>query len=486
MKKSSASAGMLPLYKLWHFFISVKLTVVILLCLAATSIIGTLIPQNERPAFYFHRYGETLFNIFSALDFFDMYHSWWFQFLLLLLFINITACSVNRLSASWKIIFNTPLTVNPSAFKKYKNPVEFTDNRPVEALSHRYRSVIARRFGKYAFEKSDDGFYIFAEKHRWTRLGVYIVHTGVTLLLIGGIIGSMFGFEGFATIPEGETIDHVQLKNGSGVLPLGFEIRCDDFRVSFYDSGAPKEYLSKLTVLENGTPLFSRDVIVNRPLRFKGINIFQSSYGKMPPQTFPVPDIESRELILNIKNRATGMGYSKKISVGDTMDLPEGRGTFTIREYLPRAEFRGQNIHEALVCVMTGSDGTTREILLPLRFPNFDKMRAGHFYFSLENIDELLLPENIEPRYYTGLQITRDPGVFVVYSGFVLILVGCFVSFFMFHRQIAIHVCASGKKSRVMLAGKSNKNRLQMDRYMEKLSKALSANPASQKKNNHC
>ena len=42
-----------PFNKIWDFFTSVRLTIVILLTLAATSIIGTLIPQNQEPAAYF-------------------------------------------------------------------------------------------------------------------------------------------------------------------------------------------------------------------------------------------------------------------------------------------------------------------------------------------------------------------------------------------------------------------------------------------------
>ena len=46
-----------PFNKIWDFFTSVRLTIVILLTLAATSIIGTLIPQNQEPAAYFNAFG---------------------------------------------------------------------------------------------------------------------------------------------------------------------------------------------------------------------------------------------------------------------------------------------------------------------------------------------------------------------------------------------------------------------------------------------
>ena len=72
-----------PFSKIWNFFTSVKLTIVLLLSLAVTSIIGTLIPQNEDPQAYFEAFGGVLYQLFNLLDLFDMYHSWWFQLLII-------------------------------------------------------------------------------------------------------------------------------------------------------------------------------------------------------------------------------------------------------------------------------------------------------------------------------------------------------------------------------------------------------------------
>ncbi len=90
MKKDAPSSDYFT--RLWKFFTSVRLTVVLLLSLAFTSIVGTVIPQNESPSAYFQEYGAFFYNLFDILDIFDMYHSWWFQLLLLLLNINLIVC----------------------------------------------------------------------------------------------------------------------------------------------------------------------------------------------------------------------------------------------------------------------------------------------------------------------------------------------------------------------------------------------------------
>ncbi len=259
-----------------------KLTVILLLSLAVTSIVGTIIPQNENPAAYFRAYGEFVYKLFDLLGIFDMYHSWWFQFLLLLLTINIVLCSIDRLSVTWKIVFTKNPKFNLSRFRKLSYKEVFDNKQKPKELVKVYESFISKHFGYTRAEETDKGLCVFAEKWRWTRFGVYTVHLSVVLLLIGGLIGSLFGFEGFVNIPEGEKINNIRIRNTGQIRSLGFDILCDDFDISFYDNGAPKEYRSSLTIIEQGKPVYKKDIIVNDPLRYKGVNIFQSSYGKMP------------------------------------------------------------------------------------------------------------------------------------------------------------------------------------------------------------
>ena len=54
----------------------------------------------------------------------------------------------------------------------------------------------------------------------------------------------------------------------------------------------------------------------------------------------------------------------------------------------------------------------------------------------------------IVPRFYTGLQVNRDPGVWVVYSGFILMIIGCYITFFMSHQQICVELVRSREKNR--------------------------------------
>lgn len=447
--------------RLWMTFASVKLTIALLLTLAATSIVGTLIPQNEDPVAYVQAFGEFLYRVFALIGLFDMYHSWWFRTLILLLVANIVVCSIDRLQAAWKIIFVRNPPLNVARYRQLKNRTEYNHDGDAEKLRALYQPIMARRFRYHRTVETDEGFAIYGESGRWTRLGVYAVHLSVVVLLIGGLIGSIFGFDGFVNIPEGETVQSIQLRNSGQKLQLEFAIRCDDFNVEFYDSGAPKEFRSSLTIFKQGKAVFQKDIIVNDPLRYAGISFFQSSYGNLTPN----------EIILNFTSQATGMIYSKRAKIDEAVVIPEDLGTFVLKRYTAQADFKGRNIGEAFIGILTGPDGSAVEVTLPLKFPSFDKMRRG---------DTFIAVADFVPRYFTGLQVSKDPGVWLVYGGFVLMIIGIYITFFMSHQQICVEVVSRGNESRIMVAGTSNKNKLGMQKKVARLAERLAGLTAAE------
>ena len=303
MKRNQQSDSLAD--SLWEFFASVRLTVAVLLLLPATSVIGTLIPQNADPASYMRAFGDFTYRLLKVFDLFDMYYSWWFQALIAVLALNITVCTIKRWPAIWKTVSSRQ--INKSGLSSKKPLKEFSDVRSPENLESLYLNYAKRKFRNYKIESENSGFRLFAEKGRWTRLGVPAVHLSIVVILAGALIGSFFGFDGFVNIPEGESSDSIRLRNSSDTLALGFEVRCDDFDVSFYDSGSPKEFRSSLVVLENGREVAKKDIIVNDPMRYKGINFFQSSYGPMPPKDFQV----------TFSSANSDEEFQRKVSIGN-------------------------------------------------------------------------------------------------------------------------------------------------------------------------
>ena len=443
---------------LWKFFASVRLTVILLLSLAVTSIFGTLIPQNENPQAYIQAYGEQVYRLLAVLDIFDLYHAWWYQLLMILLTANIVVCSLDRFPKAWKLVRRPVGRINEDRFHRKDASQVIEVSADASQLRQRSEALL-QKIGAVTIEARPVGVVLFAEKWRWTRLGVYAVHLSVVLLLLGGIIGSLFGFEGFVNIPEGESRSTIRLRSdASQTIELDFAIRCDDFDVSFYDTGQPKEFRSDLTLLEDDRPIYQKRIVVNDPLRYKGINIFQSSYGQLPGDA-PVLGFTSKE---------TGMTYRETVRVGQTVPLPEGQGAFRLIGFEAEGVFRGHPVGPAFSGEITAADGSVLSVLLPVRFPSFDRMRQGALTVSIINQGE---------RYYTGLQVTRDPGVWVVYAGFVMMILGCVVTFFMSHQQICIAITDTGNGSEVMVGGIANKNPFSIYRIVEGIVQQLKDTP---------
>jgi len=109
--------GFLPI--LHDLFRSLKLTIFLFILIAIISIIGTLIMQNATRSEYIQRYGISLYEVLNFFNLFDMYHSWWFSAILLLLVINLITCSMNRLPGVWSQISRTPTGLEDSMLKPF-------------------------------------------------------------------------------------------------------------------------------------------------------------------------------------------------------------------------------------------------------------------------------------------------------------------------------------------------------------------------------
>lgn len=331
---------------------------------------------------------------------------------------------------------------------------EFKDARDPDKLKSVYERYISKRYYRYRSESNANGFLIVAEKGRWTRLGVTAVHLSILILLVGALLGSLFGFDGYVNIAEGESADRIQLRNSNMSMPLGFELVCEDFEVSFYNSGTPKEYKSRLHIVEDGKTVTSKDIIVNDPLRYNGINFFQSSYGNIPP----------RELTLNFTHRETGEMTRRKISVGRRVEIPGSDLRIYLREIANNYQIQNVDAGPTVLGVVDRPGEKPTELVLPIRFPSFDKTRNGEYTIAVGSYDQL---------YYTGLQVTYDPGILLVYAGFILLILGCYVSFFMTHDKVFMEVAQNTHGCIVRVYGTSSRISVGFENRMQKFSADL-------------
>lgn len=303
------------------FFCSLKLTMFTLITLAAISIVGTVVPQGTPPPEYLHSINPYKLKLYQHLGFFDMYHSWWFILLLSLLSINLIACSVKRLPGIWKTITQPTVLLDDNLEKTLLNLTRTVQQGDAAYLKGKVAAFLKTEFAAPVITEADGVFHLFAQKASWSRLAVYGVHLSVLVIFIGAIIGSLFGYKGFVNIPEGQSVDKV-MSRAEKEIALGFAVYCEKFSVDYYPNGAPKEFKSILTVLENGRPVagFNRvPVIVNDPLTYKGITFYQSSYGRLGEHEFVISEPDGS----NARPLRISSGGSTRLPDGSSISLQE-------------------------------------------------------------------------------------------------------------------------------------------------------------------
>lgn len=443
-----------PFSGLLNAFSSVRLAVVLLLMLAGTSILGTFIPQNKGTAEYVQAFGEGLTRLFLILDLTNMYTAWWFVLLMVLLTINVACCTVTRGRRTLTTAFGKAKRFN--GFSSLPVMEKTTLAQSPKDVEVAVRGEVSRRFSDVEELSTDKGLTIQGVKGRWTRIGADVVHVGILVLMAGALMGSIFGFDGFMTIPEEETENVLTLRGTNERLELPFEIRCNTFSLSHYDSGAVKEYRSSLTIIENGEEVLTRDIIVNDPLTYRGITFYQASYGSLGAKDFSFSFTEN----------ATGKSVTKEMELGETASFGDGR-SFTFKRFEGDYRFKGQSVGEAVIGTLTAPGTPPKEVVLLTRFTKFDKMRKGQWLLSVAGHGHA---------YYTGLQATKDPGVPLVYLGFVLVIAGCVIAFFIGPKKLRITIAHDEKGSSVTISGASPKSPWWIRNQSEDIVKKLEEN----------
>ena len=241
-------------------------------------------------------------------------------------------------------------------------------------------------------------------------------------------------------IPEMLSTKKVFAYQGAGSLELGFEVRCNSFSIEFYDNGMPKEYRSSLTVLENGQEILTKDIEVNNPLTYKGITFYQSSYQGY------------QDFLLNITEMNTGDSRQFTVPFQKQMTWEEKGLEFGIIN----AEAVGQRVVRSKIWFKSKDHPATVEWLNDNETTTFT---GGTNEYSV----------SAKQMYATGLQVAKDPGIWVVYIGCGIMLLGLYMAFFMSHQRIWLYKINDSSLPQLWLAGSANKNKMAFAIALSKL-----------------
>lgn len=439
---------------LWEFFCSLKLTMFLLIALAVLSIIGTVIPQGTIPPEYLASITQTKLQLYKSLGFFNMYNSWWFLLLLYMLTINLIACSVKRLPHIWKFITHPALTLGSTLEQSLTKKTTVATTENAAQLKDKLSAFLAQEFARPVATEADGAWHLFAQKTPWCRLSVYVVHLSVVVIFIGSIIGSVFGYKGYVNILEGQTMTKIMGRTEKEI-DLGFGLRLEQFSRTDYPNGAPKEFKSIITVMENGKPVpdyTNVRVVVNEPLTYKGITFYQSSYGNAGKYYFTISDSEGK----NPVSLALDTNTSATLPDGSTMHVLEA--TDDVSRFVPGLTGGAVQIE------VHSPRGGSEKIVIYANHPDLNIKNAKE-----RNASVIFQYKGAEKRLYTGLQVAKDPGVWVVWLGCTLMVLGIYGAFLMSHKRIWIRI----QNGSVTMGGNASKNQAAFDHQFEELAGKL-------------
>jgi len=440
----------------WSFFSSVRLTIALLIIIALAAIVGTVIPQQDTAKDAFQNLPPALAGFLKILQLYDLYHSTWFILLMGLLTVNLVVCSMNRLPSSLRLYRRKPDPARPSLYEELSPDRVLVAEGGTEGETEKMEHVLGKSFGTAERKKTEQAVYLWAQRGAWSYFGVYVIHTGVLVIILGAVIGSILGFDGNVNIPEGGSADRIELRGGKGLMDLGFSVMCDQFSVEFYDSGMPKLYKSDLSFLRDGQILARGSLMVNHPLEFDGISFYQSSYGAVPG-----------EAVLKITNK--GEKLVRRARQGERFLIDGGKAQVEIL----RIEGNLMRMGPAVKVGITAGDKAIsfwvfkfidaieeQNPMISRQVPQFNPGLYKPYLFALEEI---------ETSYYTGLKVARDPGVPIVGAGAFLLVAGFLLTFFSSHQQVFVRVDRRHGKTRVCIAGRCNRDPVKLDREIDKL-----------------
>nr|AOM64588.1 c-type cytochrome biogenensis protein [Riquetophycus sp.] len=409
-------------------------SITMLLIIAVSSILGTLIEQDKSLDYYKLNYPMQnnhfiLINwqIIKYLGLDHVYINWWFLSLLSLFFCTLISCTFSRQLPSLRNARNWK-------FAPYRQMNQYHQTLSLSSI-YRLPSMIheLNRRNYYVFNK---GSYIYGYKGLIGRIAPIWVHISIIMTLIGSLMGLFSGFMSQQMIAEGE-IFHVQNIIKSGLIssvPNNIIGKINNFNIDYNTDKSINQFYSSITLLSNNKKYLNHKIIsVNSPLRFSGLTFYQT-------------DWKISALRIEIDHQYNVQNLLKETKIGNTKiwiyQLPI-------------------NSKKDIYIVVTG----LKDIILL-----FDEIGQQIYSvkinekFQINNLNIVI--KEIMPQ--TGIQIKSDPGIIYVYMGFFILIISIILSY-LSYSQIWIY----NKQQKLYIRGMTNRGKLTFEEEFIDIQKSL-------------
>lgn len=420
-----------------RLFTSVDFAVVQIIVLSLLAVVGMTVKQLPGFAFrsagdyaaamadlhrrYDGAFGKGIVDALERLQLFHVFSSTWFTVGLIVLVISIIVCTLDRTPRLWRQSKEIRV-VQPDAFYDPELPdraaLTGLDAGDVRAALRRQRFAVREA-------EVEDVRYVYGDRHRWTKLATLLSHMGLILFLVAAVVTWQLGDEQGLVVAEGDTLTVQPIGTPDLLLVKNYQFEAP----GFLESGQATDFTTDVGVFQNGVEIARKTIRVNDPLAAAGYTFHENGFGPAPELL--VSDLAGRPLWdgpVPLTEQAAGIPFGMLAVPGRDIGL--------------------QLLLERL------SDGTPVVLVLPYRVIGI----ASDGEQITEYLTEIALAAG-EARVPPGLDFSvgvkrfsdfviliakKDPGQGIVWTAFVLLIIGLAITFYLPRRRIWARVDPSG------------------------------------------
>ncbi len=179
--------------RIWRFFCSVRAAIYEIAFLSLLVLIGTLrgssVPKQLADLI---PVAAPLVRRWYA---WDVFHSLLFMATLTLISVAIAIGGMlNRAPGIWRAIARPTVTTTHGFLRAADPSARLTSPSSAPHLAEHLREALrAQRYRVLTAQRGEE-IHLYADKHRYAKLGTFPFHLALILILVGGIIGAKYGF----------------------------------------------------------------------------------------------------------------------------------------------------------------------------------------------------------------------------------------------------------------------------------------------------
>lgn len=404
--------------KIFRFVADLRFSIFILLLISFFSITGTIIEQDQSIETYKINYpftnpvfGFLTWDLILKFGFDHVYQTWWFFTLIFLFGLSLISCTFLQQLPSLKIARRCQFFRTTGQFYRLKISTilnNFSVNKILSRIKQKEYSI---------FQQKN---IIYCYKGLIGRIAPILVHFSMIMILLGTIIGSLFGFKAQEIVPKTESF-HIQniLNNGQFTAIPNTSARINDFWITYTKNRTISQFYSDISVLSNqGNEVERKTIAVNYPLIYNGIYYYQTDWNLIGLRFQNLTNEIIEYPLINVFNNQskvwlTWIANNNSLNEGVIAIIDNLEGYCSI--YNERGKFLG----------------------------NIELNERGKLN------QPIILSEIISS---TGLQIKTDPGIPIIYMGFFFLMLSTLISYITYSQIWIVQ-----KNQKLFIGGTTNR-----------------------------